>query len=194
MGRRGRYARLEQDPKLHQPGGPPIPISERVYPGYVEVGDDCLDDCHGKLPTRTAGREVRAVEPLGQALEQELAVLPRRAQVPPDSNRMGRDLPRYHSLVELEVGQDEAVVVLDRRSAHRWRRARDQLLLDLVVGGDDIVDLTAQVLTRRRQVEIPLDSPPGFLLREGVALDRGGRERSLGEVDDVHLPGYLGVE
>src|SRR5680860_682329 len=123
MGRRGRYARLEQDPKLHQPGGPPIPISERVYPGYVEVGDDCLDDCHGKLPTRTAGREVRAVEPLGQALEQELAVLPRRAQVPPDSNRMGGDLPRYHSLVELEVGQDEAVVVLDRRSAHRWRRA-----------------------------------------------------------------------
>lgn len=99
---------------------------------------------------------------------------------------MAPQLARHDLGLELEIVEHLAVEVLE----HLRRRAREaagRVGPDLVHRFDDVVDLTRQILLRRRELQAPLEVGQHLLLGERVAFDGGRRQYALGEENAIEV-------
>ena len=141
--------------------------------------------------SRPRTRHVVLVQPPAKAVQQVVAVLPRRGSIPTDPGLERRDLPwndplSQHLLQPIEHGP---IGVGDPLSREPRVAAAPNLVADAVAGVQDVAHFPSQVLLRRRQVESAVQCPAHLLLGQRVVFDGGGRPGALDEIRPVELLG-----
>ncbi len=170
MGRGRGDTGNHEDLELHEPRGAAIPVPERVDPRKVHVRDDRLQNRVDELEAGLR-REISALEPGAEPLEQVSAVFSRSAKVAAHGDRMAADLSRNNVFLDLQAFEHLAVEGADSVGCER-NGTFGSCPGELVAGADDVVDFLHQVLLRLRQLQLALEVGENLLLGECVAFDR----------------------